>query len=403
MPVRQKTQSKASGRARRSQRAPRPVQQSPTTQPPSPAQAARNAAHQPSPAEILQLQRSVGNQAARRLVGQTAVPVEPAAEGVVQRKASSGLASKKSTNAFAQKAFDFWTTKANQAKPLKDLSDHLLTEVNAMLGHAANTAYNASGASGTFGRTTWTITVNTAGFSKRAGVTTVGDLNKDEVANIVDTIYHEARHAEQYFRIARIKAGEGMNAAAIKTYMSIPATVAAAAVADPLKGTSRANKKLIAEAAGWEQITVGKYGVFKGEINTFDDQVDNVLGSLRSGTLAVRIAKLGVELGKAGNSLTGYFDPEKTRIDALPKRDKYDRSARKHIVKIRKKFDALKTAYDAQKGDLKKVQLKKLWKLAWNLHKASYGAYRSHLHEKDAWGVGEAAGKRLKRLAKKVK
>ncbi len=41
-------------------------------------------------------------------------------------------------------------------------------------------------------------------------------LTRDEAADIVDTIFHEARHAEQWYRMAQMRAGRGRTAAQIR-------------------------------------------------------------------------------------------------------------------------------------------------------------------------------------------
>ena len=117
---------------------------------------------------------------------------------------------------------------------------------------------------GAFSRTTWNISINPGKFSQRAGVTEVGQLTLDEGRNVADTIFHESRHSEQYFRIARVQAGRvGAKVTADKAAkrvaddMSIPLDVAKAAVKVPLKaGVDDAD--LITEASDWESITVGR-------------------------------------------------------------------------------------------------------------------------------------------------
>jgi hypothetical protein len=68
------------------------------------------------------------------------------------------------------------------------------------------------------------------------------------------TIYHEARHAEQTFRIARMLAGRGKNAAQIAAELGLEkAEIAEAAVTMPFApGTASAT-----EAAGWHDPEIG--------------------------------------------------------------------------------------------------------------------------------------------------
>src|SRR3954451_20031050 len=107
----------------------------------------------------------------------------------------------------------------------------------------------AEGDAGSFSRVTWTIAMNPAKFTT-TGATKVGEITQSDLANLVDTVYHEARHSEQYFRIARIQAGSGKTADQIKDGMSIPPLVAKAAFDAPLKDEAP-NKELIKEAGAW--------------------------------------------------------------------------------------------------------------------------------------------------------
>lgn len=78
-------------------------------------------------------------------------------------------------------------------------------------------------------------------------------VSSEEAAGIARTVYHEARHAEQWFRMAQMRAGQGRTAAQIAREMSIPPEIAQAAVADPIQpGTMEA---LIAD--GWFQSVYG--------------------------------------------------------------------------------------------------------------------------------------------------
>ena len=172
-----------------------------------------------------------------------------------------GLATMPSTAAFTGDAYTFWQNPSNHDKPLRDLSDFLVDLVNAALPCpcAREVRSLAGGVSGQFDHTTWTILADPERFSKRDGVSTVGALTRDEVANIVNTIYHEARHAEQDFLIAQRRVGQGEDAQTIATALRIPLQVAEQAVGQPLTGDTAANKVREADAEVWERFMFGKY------------------------------------------------------------------------------------------------------------------------------------------------
>jgi hypothetical protein len=385
-------------------------------------QRVRQAPRSASPAELLELQRAVGNRAVGRLVGELTrapeealeepaeeapvarVPVDTstkAPEGAVQRKSSSGLAKSRLTKGFASAAYSFWKDEANKDKPLKDLSDHLMAKVNSQLPFPCWFIYPAGmgATSGSFDRTIWTIRLNTAGFSSRPGVTKVGQLNKEEVAEIVDTIYHEARHSEQYFQIARLQAGEGKSAIDIMTDMNIPILVAFVAASDPLTGDTKANRKLMAEAREWQQITVGKYGAYKGEVYGVMDDADAIVAELQTGTDAAMIAAVGPKITAANNRITTFFNPLQTRIEGIRRRnrDKFDKNVLKRVKKIKKTFKKVKDEYDGQVGDPAKYAPLKIEMNAYDFKDAGYDAYRRFEHEIDAWATGEAAARRFRK------
>jgi hypothetical protein len=385
-------------------------------------QRVRQAPRSASPAELLELQRAVGNRAVGRLVGDLTrapeesleepaeevvdrVPVDgrtSSPEGAVQRKSSSGLAKRRLSKGFGKAAYNFWKDEANKDKPLRDLSDHLMAEVNNLLPFPCLWTYPAGmgTTSGTFNRVGWMIKLNTAGFTSRPGVTKVGQLEKGEVAEIVDTIYHEARHSEQYFQIARLQAGEGKNPFTIMSDMSIPFMVAFAAAQDPLTGDTKANRRQAAEAREWEQITVGKYGDYKGQVYGVMDDADEIMAATGVGPDdAAAMAAVGPKITAANNRITTFFNPQQTTIEAIPERDRdrFDKNVLKRVKKIKATFKKVKDEYDSQVGDPAKYDPLEIELLADKFSDAGYAAYKAFEHEKDAWATGEAAARRFKR------
>jgi hypothetical protein len=80
---------------------------------------------------------------------------------------------------------------------------------------------------GNFGFPTWTININQALVSRAT-------LTPDQADQIANTFYHEGRHCDQWFRMARMRAGQGAQAADIARVMGIPNNVAVAAAANPI-------------------------------------------------------------------------------------------------------------------------------------------------------------------------
>lgn len=123
--------------------------------------------------------------------------------------------------------------------------DRLVSLVNVRLtAHgvpAVGAAWDSDPAnSGSFSFATWTMDVGAKPLSRKR-------LSRAGAADLADTIYHEARHAEQWFRMAQFRAGQGLSVRGIAAEFSIPSRIARLAKAAPLAEGSM--EALIAQ--GW--------------------------------------------------------------------------------------------------------------------------------------------------------
>lgn len=99
---------------------------------------------------------------------------------------------------------------------------------------------------GQFDFETWKIELGKPAFERDV-------ITLEEYADTADTIYHEARHAEQWFSMARMLAGEGKTAAKIAEMMGIPLDIASEAV--NLKYAPDSMEALVAN--GWYESVYG--------------------------------------------------------------------------------------------------------------------------------------------------
>jgi hypothetical protein len=93
------------------------------------------------------------------------------------------------------------------------------------------------GYNGFFDFTTWTIQISDAKFSQYDMVYTDPPANTKPhpyFVNIAETLYHEGRHCEQWWHMARY-AAHGASATDVSQRLGIPAAVATAAVKSPMK------------------------------------------------------------------------------------------------------------------------------------------------------------------------
>lgn len=107
--------------------------------------------------------------------------------------------------------------------------------------------------SGSFSSAAWTMKISTSIISKDS-------VTEAELGALSNTFYHEARHAEQVFRVARWMAGVGRSAKSIAVHLAIPGRIAKAAkdepldplgVLDQLLGDDSKRAAEIAEARRW--------------------------------------------------------------------------------------------------------------------------------------------------------
>ncbi len=80
----------------------------------------------------------------------------------------------------------------------------------------------------------WTLNLNRGNFDPTA----FDLLSPDDQNDVASTVYHEARHAEQWFRMARERAGLGATQADLEA-LGHPSDIALAALADPIRQCDR--------------------------------------------------------------------------------------------------------------------------------------------------------------------
>lgn len=163
----------------------------------------------------------------------------------------SGLADEKHEQSYVKAArgvFDDWV----KLKDAKGRALALVKKVNHELVDAGVPPVNevvtklSGGADGEFDAENWIMLIDKENFSQET-------IDDQRAAEMVDTVYHEARHAEQSFQMARLEAAHGKSAKDIADEMSIPARIAQAAKNKPLRlGTPEA-----VEAQGWFDETYG--------------------------------------------------------------------------------------------------------------------------------------------------
>lgn len=147
---------------------------------------------------VVRLQRLAGNRVVGQLLG-------PGAGPVVQRR-EYGLDEQPRQDRYVDTAVRLWRTR--KGMPIDDFVAAVMAAVQAELTGAGVplvgwVAVTAGGAAGVFDSAAWKVKVNVAKFSSRRVPQVLGDLTPAEVTEVVGTLYHEARHADQDVLVIR--------------------------------------------------------------------------------------------------------------------------------------------------------------------------------------------------------
>lgn len=183
----------------------------------------------------------------------------------------SGLAEEEEVETFAEAARGViegdWASQT-----VEERADALIERVNERLDEAGvpqvtRVIQDLGGDAGRFAFSLWAIRLD-------RGTLESETLTDAQAADLADTVYHEARHAEQWYRIAQMLAGQGRTAEQIATEMGIPNEQAAEAVDAPLAPGSM--EALIAD--GWYQSIYGRGSAHRervlGPEGTFEEYQD---------------------------------------------------------------------------------------------------------------------------------
>ena len=310
----------------------------------------------PVVAAVIQLQRTAGN---RAVAGLLARPRLSARGGPVLQRQPFGLAKVDQVTDFANLAVDFW--RANPDKTLAELGTYLTDKANDRLG--ANNVPRVSVLSfgtvrkhsaGGFGRSSWTLQVDLAKIATKPLTTKLSDLTVGQLAEVAGITYHEARHAEQAFYVARLVASAGKpDGKTLATELDMPVSVAEAAI--KAGGVGKAETAKVEE---WRAFGKGgKHHDYWDWNETFRGFVANVVGGFKSPSPA-GVQSVTDALDALAPTLAGWrkdslpFPVSKiSALEKVKKPDAADKVALRDLKKIRagleKVFKAEKKLADA--------------------------------------------------------
>jgi hypothetical protein len=328
----------------------------------------------PVVAQVLRLQQGAGNRAVGRVLARRA-------------DRQTGMRRGPAIERFVHKAVSFLGH--NRDAELRIFAIYLGAAVNEELAAvgcpAVKVELNQSVKGAEFDAASWTMTINPAEFSHRPGVRTLGDLEREEAAVIASTVYHEARHAEQRFRVARLDAAEGH-----KPGFTMPGDTAEAAAAAPLTRGGREAQ----EASEWREDQTGADALYRMVINRWLPEVGPAL-KLAQSVDAQNVAEVYEQIaqqlhdwnqpGLAANMVRGHLSSARRRRRT---------AIAGAIQQILHAYDAAVAAHAALRDDANPEDFSPLIFALWQLNRAVTDAYAHQGIEADAWaadGAGRSA------------
>jgi hypothetical protein len=303
---------------------------------------------------------------------QAALRLSTAGTLFVQRDAAVGLRKKDEFSGFASFARSFWND--NKDKSLEEFGLFLMDQVNAQLikngvlpiRDPPSFGPTGHGAAGGFSHKTWTVGLDLAKTAAHPLATKIKDLTADQVAEVAGVCYHEARHAEQAFLVARVVASEAKgkkDAKAIAAQLDIPEFVAKAAInsTEPLPG-----KDSMAQIEQWRAFgESGKHRDYWDWNETFRGFVVNVIASLPQ-SRPEGVDKVIAAWTALTPTITGWqkdsLPPLKVKIDKLTKSktpDAVDKQVFGDVKKIRAGIQKVIKADKALSDEVAKFQARK--------------------------------------------
>jgi hypothetical protein len=287
---------------------------------------------------------------------------------------------------YAAKAVKFWRRNGNL--PLKYFAIFLGAAVNGELAAIGVpevrvvVAHDEAGPSAEFFASDWLIVLHPSGFTKREDVHTMGDLTPEEAAKVAMRIYHEARHAEQNFRVARLFAAEHKELS-----FEMEETAAEAARHAPLK---KASALELREARDWRTNVAGEDSTYREAVSWWTSEASKAVKLAREVT-AADAADVRDRLGRL---LHGWSKPggaeETVRSSLSGAKARKATTVVQDITRITAAFDQADAAWKALPEQVTPADFKPLADALFELSKAVYAAYTDQPVENDAWDTGNA-------------
>jgi len=274
-----------------------------------------------------------------------------------------GMMEQTQVSGFAALALAYW--RGNPDTTLADFGIHLLEELNKQL--AANGVptlpqpkLDSLRSAGGFVQKSWTVQFNLASTAKQSLTAKIGGIPADRISEIAGIFYHECRHAEQAFLVARLVAAEAKGSKTAKQIaadleLHEPAADAALKATGPLPG----GKEGLAKIKGWRAFEKGgehyDYWDWNESLQQFARNVQkSIPDPAPEGVESIRaeLAKLAPTFADWRRTTIAFADTKLSALKADRGRDATDNRVVRDLTKTRR---ILKEVMDAEAEALKQL------------------------------------------------
>jgi hypothetical protein len=363
------------------------------------------------PNSIISLQQLIGNKAVQRFLASKPINVaQSVRQPTIQLKRQPyGLETTSSVDRYTDYALKLHADKPKMS--LREFADELTKNVSQELTKngvpQVKITLKPHGTDGEFKQDSWELIVDPSKFNtQKTQVNELGLLSREDVINATGTIYHEARHADQDFLVARMLAGKKKTAEQINKETGMPVEVTQKAVDNKLSKT-KANAEQIAEAETLFDVMYGEHKELLGlvikhgakiksvgenlsQMTELDDGGKTVDSALLNSTITDTHALIN-DLDKWSNTVS---QAEISRLQKKAKKSPLDTQMLNDLTDINKEIAKISKEWKANpKPDLGNVL--DFGEVFPEFFKVFGAAYKRIPSEKDAFNVEAIAKKRM--------
>lgn len=357
---------------------------------------------------LLQLQKTIGNQAVVRHL-QT--------KGRIQRAEATGMASPAMRGRYTMGVSTWRNEHIGYTPPVQmfvlideaaEKARNLVGELGIPVPDKVLDPQAPGGLDGQFRANEWSLLLNPQMVAPIN--TTIDALTNEQLVRIVNVVYHELRHCEQYYNMARFLAGTGIEAKEIATTMDIPDRIAQAAHANPLRmvasngipffggGLPSISAEYV-EAWQWYRQVYGKLGKYTKGIYEIVQDIWKLRASLNDVIADPARADIAYDMDLIiqawkDERIPKVLEAYKTSLEASPFNFEMDKQALRDINRILPVMKGFIELWDQSSGDFAALKPELT-----RVNDVVKQAYEELLTEKDAHTLGDQVTDDFKTLA----